>query len=59
MTKVITTTCVMQLVERGILNLDDDIRNRVPELHGVQILRGFTAQNRPILEDNTEPVTLR
>ncbi|KAJ3494434.1 hypothetical protein NLG97_g4083 [Lecanicillium saksenae] len=59
MTKLITTTCVMQLVERGLINLDDDVRNRVPELYGAQILRGFTDQKRPILEDNTETVTLR
>lgn len=49
----------MQLVERGLISLDDDARDKVPELHGMQVLRGFTKLNRPILEENTKPVTPR
>lgn len=59
MTKVITTTCVMQLVERGLLSLDEDIRDRAPELYDMRILRGFTEQGDPILEENDRAITVR
>ncbi|KAM4066836.1 beta-lactamase [Hirsutella rhossiliensis] len=59
LTKLVTTTCLMQLVERGAIGLDDDVRPRVPELAKLQILRGFDADDAPILEDNVKPVTLR
>jgi CubicO group peptidase (beta-lactamase class C family) len=38
MTKVVTAVAVMQLVERGIVSLDDNIREIVPELRDIQIL---------------------
>lgn len=59
LTKIVTTTCLMQLVERGTLNLDDDVRPLIPELAAMQILRGFDADGRPNLEDNVVPITLR
>ncbi|KAK3688940.1 beta-lactamase/transpeptidase-like protein [Podospora appendiculata] len=59
LTKIATVTCVMQIVERGLITLDEDIRPLVPELAGLQILRGFTDDEKPILEDNDKPVTLR
>lgn len=60
MTKIFTSTCVLQLVERGLIALDDDVRSIVPELGQMQILVGFEPQSgRPILVDNTKPVTLR
>jgi len=59
MTKLITITCFMQLVERGEIDLDDDVRPRIPELAKMQILRGFDDNDKPILEDNTNPITLR
>ncbi|EFQ33075.1 beta-lactamase [Colletotrichum graminicola M1.001] len=59
MTKLITCTAVMQLVERGAVGLDHDMRKIVPRLADMQILRGFDGDEQPILEDNTTPVTLR
>ncbi|KAK3313120.1 beta-lactamase [Apodospora peruviana] len=60
MTKIFTVTCLMQLVERGLINLDDDdLRKLVPELAQMQILKGFTDDEHPILEDNDKPITLR
>lgn len=38
MTKLVTAVAIMQLVERGILSLDDDVRSKVPELASVQVL---------------------
>ncbi|PMB71996.1 Acyltransferase LovD [Beauveria bassiana] len=59
MSKVVTATCLLQLVERGLVNLDDDVRPRFAEMQKVQILRGFQDDGTPILEANTEPITLR
>ncbi len=59
MSKLATTVAVMQLVEKGKWNLDDDMRLLVPELQKLQILRGFDDDDHPILEPNTEPITLR
>lgn len=59
MTKIITATALMQIVEKGLVQLDDDIRPLVPELASAQILRGFDGDDKPILEDNDSSVTLR
>ncbi|KAK4196355.1 beta-lactamase/transpeptidase-like protein [Triangularia verruculosa] len=61
LTKLITCVCVLQIVERGLIGLDDDVRPLVPELASAQILKGFGEENggAPILVDNTTPITLR
>lgn len=59
MTKIITATAIMQLVEKGLIKLDEDVRPLVPELAKMQILRGFDEDGKPILEDNVKPITLR
>ncbi|KAJ2893057.1 beta-lactamase/transpeptidase-like protein [Zalerion maritima] len=57
--KIITAACLMQLVERQMIGLDDDTRQFVPELAGLQLLRGFDDDGKPVLEDNDKPITLR
>ncbi|KAK0384280.1 hypothetical protein NLU13_8368 [Sarocladium strictum] len=57
-TKLITSSCVLHLVEQGKAGLDDDLRPLVPELAAMQILRGFQRE-KPILEQNTKPITFR
>jgi CubicO group peptidase (beta-lactamase class C family) len=59
MSKIVTIAGVMALVERGMLALDADVRPIVPELRALQVLKGFDAEGKPILEDNTAPITLR
>lgn len=59
LTKIVTTTSLMQIIERGLIGLDDDVRPFVRELAAMQILRGFDADDKPILEDNARPITLR
>lgn len=59
MSKIVTSVCLMQLVEKGLLKLDDDMRPLVPELAAMQLLKGFDENDKPILEDNTRPITLR
>ncbi|PTB37257.1 hypothetical protein M441DRAFT_61252 [Trichoderma asperellum CBS 433.97] len=58
-TKLLSATCIMQLVEQGKISLDDNMRLLVPELDKMQILRGFTAEGQPVLEDNPRPITLK
>jgi CubicO group peptidase (beta-lactamase class C family) len=59
MSKLITSTCLLQLVEKGLITLDEDLRPRVPQLAQMEILRGFDQAGKPILEPNTQPMTLR
>ncbi|KAL7920410.1 beta-lactamase/transpeptidase-like protein [Trichoderma austrokoningii] len=58
-TKLLSATCIMQLVEQGKISLDHNMRLLVPELDKMQILRGFTAEGQPVLEDNDSPITLK
>lgn len=58
LTKLLAATCFMQLVEQDKVSLDDDFRRLVPELRDMQILRGFTEDEKPILEDNERPMSL-
>jgi CubicO group peptidase (beta-lactamase class C family) len=57
LTKLVTITAIMQLVQQGRMNLNSDMRELVPELAAMQILKGFDG-DRPILEDNKTPITL-
>jgi CubicO group peptidase (beta-lactamase class C family) len=59
MTKAITATAVMQLVERGKLSLDAPASQVVPDLAKAQVLEGFDAGGRPRLRAPKRPITLR
>lgn len=59
MTKAITTTAAMQLVERGKLTLDEPAAKHLPELGKLNVLQGFDGAGKPILRPATKPVTLR
>jgi CubicO group peptidase (beta-lactamase class C family) len=62
-TKLIGTIAAMQCVERGQLKLDEDVATILPELKGIQILKGFEkgpdGADKPILVPNTKTITLR
>ncbi|RFU79348.1 beta-lactamase transpeptidase [Trichoderma arundinaceum] len=58
LTKLLAATCLMQLVEQDEMHLDYNVRQLIPELKEMQILRGFTPEGKPILEDNDRPMTL-
>src|SRR6202008_2362055 len=49
MTKAITSTAAMQLVEQGKLSLDGPIADVLPELAAPQVLEGFDAAGKPKL----------
>ena len=59
MTKAITATAVMQLVERGKLALDAPAAAVVPELNAAKVLEGFDAAGQPRLRPPKRPITLR
>ena len=59
MTKAITGTCAMQLVEQGKLNLDGPISDVLPQLADVQVLEGFDDDGSPRLRKARTPITLR
>jgi methyl acetate hydrolase len=59
MTKAITSTAAMQLVEEGRLALDRPIAEVLPELGAPQVLEGFDAAGEPQLRPARRPITLR
>ena len=59
MTKAITSTAAMQLVEQDKLSLDRPIAEVLPELAAPQVLEGFDAAGEPKLRPARRPITLR
>src|SRR5215471_17515617 len=59
MTKAITSTAAMQLVEQGRLVLNDPVSGVLPELAAPQVLEGFNASGEPQLRPAKRPITLR
>src|ERR1700736_2575681 len=59
MTKAVTSTAAMQLVEQGRLQLDQPIGNVLPELAAPQVLEGFEESGAPRLRPAKRPITLR
>jgi methyl acetate hydrolase len=59
MTKAITGTAAMQLVEQGKLDLDAAAGGVVGELAQVQVLEGFDAAGQPRTRPPKRPITLR
>ncbi len=49
----------MQLVERGMIGLDDDVGEVVRELSNLEILKVFDDEGKAILVKKTKPITLR
>ena len=59
MTKAVTSTAAMQMVEQGKLSLDKPITDVVSELSAAQVLEGFDADGKPKLRPPKRPITLR
>lgn len=59
MTKALTGTAAMQLVEQGKLDLDRPASDWLPELGTVQVLEGFDAAGQPVTRPPARPITLR
>ena len=59
MTKAVTATAAMQLVERGKLDLERPASEAVPALASAKVLEGFDAAGKPRLRPAKRPITLR
>lgn len=59
MTKAVTATAAMRLVEQGHLALDAAAAEAVPALGAVQVLEGFAEDGTPRTRPPKRPVTLR
>lgn len=59
MTKLVTSVAVLQVVEKGLVGLDDDLGKLVPELANLEVLKGFDTDGKPILTKQGKAVTLR
>ncbi len=59
MTKAVTSVAAMQLVEAGLIELDQPIGRVLPELAAPQVLAGFDAAGKPRLRPARRPITLR
>lgn len=59
MTKLMTSIAALQLVEKGLIGLDEDMSPHIPELASQGVLQGFTSDGKPIIEDRKNPLKLR
>ena len=59
MTKAVTATAAMRLVEAGRLSLDAPASEVLPALGAVQVLAGFDGAGQPVLRAPKRAVTLR
>jgi methyl acetate hydrolase len=59
MTKPVTSVAALQLVERGLVELDEPAARQLSELESVQVLEGFDADGAPRLRPAKRPITLR
>ncbi len=59
MTKALTSTAAMQLVEQGKLALDEPAAKVVPAISAAQVLEGFDASGQPRTRAPKRPITLR
>jgi methyl acetate hydrolase len=59
MTKAITTTAAMQIVEQGKVQLDEPVAKHLPQLAKLDVLDGFDEQGKPKLRPAKTDITLR
>ncbi len=59
MTKAVTSVAAMQLVEQGLLSLDQPIGNVLPELRRPRYSTGSTDDGKPKLRPGKAAITLR
>lgn len=58
-TKAITSAAALQVVERGVLDLDKPVAERLPGLAAPQVLEGFNDDGSPRVRPARTPITLR
>ncbi|KAI2632329.1 beta-lactamase family protein [Hypoxylon sp. NC1633] len=58
MTKLHTTVAALQLVEKGLVALDEDVSRYIPSFAQQLVLTGFTDNGEPITHERQNPITL-
>jgi methyl acetate hydrolase len=59
-TKAVTTTALLQLLEKGLIkSIDDPVENYVPDIKDIKVLKGFDEFGSPILVDPKTKTTIR
>lgn len=58
-TKAITSTALLQLYDKGLVELDEPVKKYYPEISRYQIIKGRNEDGTPILERPKNDVTLR
>jgi len=59
LTKIVTPIAILQLVERGLITLDEPVQRFLPECDLSNVLENFDEEGKPILRPATVLVTLR
>lgn len=59
LTKLFTAVASMIAVEKGLVTLDQNVREFVPELADLEVLEGFDDDGKPRLRKTTAPISLR
>lgn len=59
MTKAITSTCTMQLIEKEKLSLETKLKEFFPEIADKKILEGFNKKNEPLLSEASSDLTIK
>ncbi|TKA57246.1 hypothetical protein B0A55_12710, partial [Friedmanniomyces simplex] len=58
-TKLLTTIAALHVVDKGLFGLDDDVCEKLPELAKQPILKGFDDNDKPVLIERKNSITLR
>lgn len=58
-TKLLTSIAALQIVERGLFGLDNNITKILPELGEQPILKGFDDDDKPIYEKRKNTITFK
>ncbi|KAK4102562.1 beta-lactamase/transpeptidase-like protein [Parathielavia hyrcaniae] len=59
LTKLLTTCCLLNLIQHGILDLDEPVTMYLPTLEEQPILTGFDDAGKPTFKPRAQPMTLR
>ncbi len=58
-TKLMASISALQVVEKGLIGLDDDVAGTLPDLCEQPIIKGFDDKDEPILVKREGKITLR
>jgi len=59
MTKAVTSTCIMQLIEKGKLSLDSELKHFFPEVSSKKIIEGFDEKDQPIYSEPSNDILIK